>query len=113
MQNRHSQHFAQDQYAPMRLEQSKFYLCCDRYKNENVLCRRIDELKKIRIFPAKWIQGIDLFQLLNYGLAYVRRIPHTIFIPSNGSMIGLDILPDIDDGRSACYLAYVLHTQQI
>lgn len=65
-----------------------------------------------KCIPLKWIKGLDSVFLFNYGKAYLKSKPYTIFLSSNTNDepdFDLRLLEAIDEKHAGCYTATILH----
>lgn len=65
-----------------------------------------------QIIPMKWVQNLQIFRLLKYGVTYEKRHTYKIFVSNEMADepdFALEVLAQIDKKRNACYQAHICH----
>lgn len=73
----------------------------------------VKQSREKAIVPKKWIQNLNMTNLLNYGIAYLKKREYKFYFPCNTAIdeepdFQAPILERIDVSRSACYKARIL-----
>lgn len=63
------------------------------------------------VVPLKWIKGLEMTTLFNYGVSYVKKKIFTVFIFADQSVepdFALNTFANLNIERPACYKAKIL-----